>query len=84
MRPHGIVSPALWGDEERARRRLEPLLHGVTVRLRTVRIEFATADAMYEQLVPPAQRTCGRTFDDAAGAQQREPRLQPRPPPATC
>jgi SAM-dependent methyltransferase len=55
-RPHGIVFPALWGQEERARRRLEPLLHGVTVRLRTVRIEFPTANAMCEQLVPAGQR----------------------------
>jgi SAM-dependent methyltransferase len=54
-RPHGIVSPALWGDSERARRRLEPLLHGVSTRLRTVRIEFATADAMYDQFVPPGR-----------------------------
>jgi SAM-dependent methyltransferase len=54
-RPPGIVSPTLWGTEERARERLEPLLHGVAVRLRTVRLEFPTADAMYEQLVLPAR-----------------------------
>jgi SAM-dependent methyltransferase len=62
-RPAGIVSPALWGTEERARRRLEPLLEGVVVRTRTVRIEFPTANAMYEQLVPPA-RDLRRPFDE--------------------
>jgi SAM-dependent methyltransferase len=62
-RPQGIVSPALWGTEERVRDRLEPLLHGVVVRLRTVRLEFPTADAMYEQLVLPA-RDLRAPFDE--------------------
>ena len=55
-RPHGIVSPALWGNEERARERLEPLMYGLTVRLRTIRVEFPTADELFAQLVPPPRR----------------------------
>ena len=62
-RPHGIVSPALWGTEERVRERLEPLMYGLTVRLRTIRLEFPTADALYEQLVPPTQ-DLRAPFDD--------------------
>ncbi len=62
-RPHGIVSPALWGNEERVRERLEPLMYGLTVRLRTIRLEFPTADALYEQLVPPT-RDLRAPFDE--------------------
>ena len=63
-RPHGIVSPALWGDEERARERLEPLLHGLTVRLRTVRIEFPTADEHVRAARPAARGTLRAPFDE--------------------
>ena len=55
----------------------------LTVRLRTVRIEFPTADAMYEQLVPPRAATCARRSTRCWRATARAA-AQPRPPPATC
>ena len=59
------MSPALWGTEARARQRLEPLLRDVSVRLRTVRIEFPTADELFEQLVAPRHRDTLRAPFDA-------------------
>lgn len=64
-RPPGILAPALWGTEARVRQRLEPVLGDLTVRLRTVRIEFATPDELFDQLVPPERRDALRAPFDA-------------------
>jgi ubiquinone/menaquinone biosynthesis C-methylase UbiE len=56
-RPSGIPAPALWGHEPRLRQRLEPLLDAIIVRTRTVTLEFASPDALFQQLVAPEDRT---------------------------
>ncbi|MDA0136189.1 class I SAM-dependent methyltransferase [Solirubrobacter deserti] len=49
-RPTGVVSPGMWGVEDRVRTRLEPLLDDLVIRTRAVSLEFDTADALFAQL----------------------------------
>lgn len=49
-RPAGVPSPGLWGVEERVRTRFDGLLTDVTVRTRSVSLEFGSADALFAQL----------------------------------
>ncbi len=51
--PDGVPAPTAWADEETARRRLEPHLDDVSRRTRTVKLAFASPDAMFEALAPP-------------------------------
>jgi SAM-dependent methyltransferase len=52
--PEGVRSPADWGRQEVARKRLEEPLGDLELRLRTVTLRFADADAAFEALAGPA------------------------------
>jgi len=52
--PNGVRSPAAWGRQEVARKRLGGLLEGLELRLRSVRMRFADADAAFAALVRAA------------------------------
>ena len=52
--PAGVSSPANWGRQEVARKRLGGLLDGLELRLRRVVLRFPDADAAFEALVRPA------------------------------
>jgi SAM-dependent methyltransferase len=51
--PDGVRPPSDWGVQAIARRRLEPLLDGVELRTRTVRLSFPDADAFFAALTRP-------------------------------
>ena len=51
--PDGIRSPADWGLQSVARRRLAPLVDELELRTRTVALRFASADAFFDALAPP-------------------------------
>jgi len=55
--PYGVPSPADWGRQEIVRRRLEPQVEELEIRLRTVRIEFPGAEALFDALARPAGLT---------------------------
>jgi SAM-dependent methyltransferase len=48
--PDGVPSPAAWGRHEVARRRLGPLLSGLELRTRSVRLRFTDPDAAFDAL----------------------------------
>ncbi len=52
--PEGVRSPAQWGRQEVARRRLGDLLEDLELRLRSVRLRFPDADAAFAALARPA------------------------------
>ena len=52
--PNGVRSPARWGVQEVTRKRLGDLLEDLELRLRSVRMRFADADAAFAALVRPA------------------------------
>ncbi len=52
--PNGVRSPARWGRQEVARKRLADRLDGLELRLRSVVLRFPDADAAFEALVRPA------------------------------
>jgi SAM-dependent methyltransferase len=73
-RPPGIPSPALWGHEPRVRERLTGLLDDLVVRTRTVRLEFPSPDALFEQLAPPRRAQALRpAFDRLLAASNDRP-----------
>jgi SAM-dependent methyltransferase len=49
--PQGVRPPSDWSDAAVARGRLEPAFTGVESRMRTVRLSFASPDAMFDALV---------------------------------
>lgn len=51
--PSGVRSPAVWGREKVARKRLDDLLEDLELRLRSVTLSFPDADAAFEALVRP-------------------------------
>jgi len=51
--PVGVRSPAEWGRQPLARRRLGDLLENLELRLRTVRLRFTDAGAAFDALVRP-------------------------------
>jgi SAM-dependent methyltransferase len=52
--PDGVRSPAQWGVQDVARRRLEPLLDDLELRMRTLPLSFPDPDAFFEALVRAA------------------------------
>jgi SAM-dependent methyltransferase len=51
--PDGVRSPAEWGIEAVARRRLEPMLEDLEVETRSVRLVFEDEDALLAALLRP-------------------------------
>jgi SAM-dependent methyltransferase len=49
----GVRPPSDWGVQAVAQRRLEPLLEGLELRTRTVRLSFPDADAFFAALLRP-------------------------------
>jgi SAM-dependent methyltransferase len=50
--PEGVPTPAEWGRQAVARKRLEPVLDELELRTRTVRLHFADGDAAFAALSP--------------------------------
>jgi ubiquinone/menaquinone biosynthesis C-methylase UbiE len=48
--PHGVPSPARWGVEAVARRRLQPVLEDLELRARSVPLRFASPGAAFDAL----------------------------------
>jgi len=75
--PDGVRSPAEWGTQAVARRRLEPLLSELELRTRTVALRFASGDALFAALdpwTPDFARTELRAgFDRLLAAQNNRP-----------
>jgi SAM-dependent methyltransferase len=59
--PDGVFWPSAWGREQVVRRRLGPLLEGVEVRTRTLRMTWSSPDEAFGSLVRPY------ALDGAAG-----------------
>jgi hypothetical protein len=55
-----VHSPAQWGVQEVARRRLEPLLDDLELRTRTVTLSFPDPDAFFAALVHPNPLDAGQ------------------------
>jgi SAM-dependent methyltransferase len=53
--PDGVRSPGDWGVQAVVRQRLEPVLDGLELRMRTVQLAFPDADAFFDALVRPAR-----------------------------
>jgi SAM-dependent methyltransferase len=53
--PDGVPPPSDWGVQAVARRRLEPLLDGLELRTRTVRLSFPDADSFFAALLRPLE-----------------------------
>ena len=53
--PEGVRAPSDWGVQAVARRRLEPLLDGLELRTRTVRLSFPDADSFFAALLRPLE-----------------------------
>jgi SAM-dependent methyltransferase len=53
--PEGVRPPSDWGVQAVAGRRLEPLLDGLELRTRTVRLSFPDADAFFAALLRPLE-----------------------------
>jgi SAM-dependent methyltransferase len=51
--PDGVRPPSDWGVQAVVRRRLEPLLDGLELRTRTVRLSFPDPDAFFAALLRP-------------------------------
>jgi SAM-dependent methyltransferase len=60
-RPDGVRSPTDWGRDEIARRRLEPILEGVTIQTRTIVLSLPSEDELLAAFLRP------HGLDDAPG-----------------
>lgn len=76
--PDGVSSPARWGVTAAVQERLGPLLEALELRTRTVRLEFASPDALFAALAPATVDAAGRAairprFDRLLAAQNNRP-----------